>query len=33
MDFELDRSQKQIQKAVWEFTRGEFDKNLSLDME
>lgn len=33
MDFELDRSQKQIQKAVWEFTRGEFDKNLILDME
>ncbi len=31
--FELDKSQKQIQKAAWEFAKGEFDKNLILEME
>ena len=32
MSFELDRSQKQIQDAAWEFARGEFDKDLLLDL-
>ena len=31
--FELDKSQKQIQKAAWEFAKGEFDKDLILEME
>lgn len=33
MDFELDRSQKEIQKAAREFAKGEFDKNLALELE
>jgi len=33
MDFELTRAQKEIQKAAWEFARGEFDKNLALELE
>lgn len=33
MEFELDKSQKQIQKAVWDFTKGEFDKDLILELE
>jgi len=33
MTFELDRSQKQIQKAAWEFARGEFDKDDLLELE
>jgi len=31
--FELDRSQKEIQKAARDFARGEFDKNLTLELE
>ncbi len=31
--FELNRSQKEIQKAARDFARGEFDKNLSLELE
>jgi len=31
--FELDRSQKEIQKAARDFAKGEFDKNLSLELE
>jgi len=33
MDFELTRSQKEIQKAAREFARGEFDKELALELE
>jgi alkylation response protein AidB-like acyl-CoA dehydrogenase len=33
MEFELTPSQKEIQKAVREFSRGEFDKNLILELE
>ncbi len=33
MDFDLDKSQKGIQKAVRDFTKGEFDKELGLDLE
>jgi len=33
MDFELNKSQREIQKAVRDFTRGEFDKDLGLDLE
>lgn len=33
MEFELTPSQKEIQKAVREFARGEFDKNLALELE
>ncbi len=33
MDFALDKSQKEIQKAVRDFTKGEFDKDLGLDLE
>lgn len=33
MDFALDKSQKEIQKAVRDFTKGEFDKELGLDLE
>ncbi len=33
MDFELDKSQKEIQKAAMEFAKGEFDKDLCLEME
>lgn len=32
MDFKLDKSQKEIQKAAWEFARGEFDKELIIDL-
>ncbi|MBW2251514.1 MAG: acyl-CoA dehydrogenase, partial [Deltaproteobacteria bacterium] len=31
--FELDRSQIEIQKAARDFARGEFDKNLTLELE
>jgi len=31
--FELNRSQKEIQKAARDFARGEFDKNLTLELE
>ncbi|MGA9537357.1 MAG: acyl-CoA dehydrogenase family protein [Desulfobacterales bacterium] len=33
MDFELNKTQKDIQKAVREFTRGEFDRDLVLELE
>lgn len=33
MDFELTRSQKQIQKAAKDFAKGEFDKQLLLELE
>ncbi len=33
MDFGLDKSQKEIQKAAMEFAKGEFDSELSLEME
>lgn len=33
MDFELDKTQKGIQKAVRDFTKGKFDKELGLDLE
>ncbi len=33
MEFELDRTQKEIQKAVRDFTKGEFDKELALELD
>ncbi len=33
MTFELDKSQKQIQSAAWEFARGEFGKDELLELE
>ena len=33
MDFELNKTQKQIQKAVRDFCKGEFDKELALELE
>ncbi|MBF0227741.1 MAG: acyl-CoA dehydrogenase family protein [Desulfobacterales bacterium] len=33
MDFELTQSQKDIQKAVREFAKGEFDKDLAFELE
>ena len=33
MDFELTKSQKEIQKAAREFAKGEFDKDLALELE
>lgn len=33
MEFELNRTQKDIQKAVRDFTRGEFDKDLAMELE
>jgi alkylation response protein AidB-like acyl-CoA dehydrogenase len=33
MDFELAKSQKEIQKAAREFARGEFDKELALELD
>ena len=33
MDFELTQSQKEIQKAARDFARGEFDKDLILEMD
>jgi len=30
MDFELTKSQKEIQKAARDFAKGEFDKDLAL---
>ncbi|MCU0598304.1 MAG: acyl-CoA dehydrogenase family protein [Desulfobacterales bacterium] len=32
MDFSLNKSQKEIQKAAWEFAKGEFDKELILEL-
>ena len=33
MEFELNRTQKEIQKAVRDFTKGEFDKELALELD
>ena len=33
MDFELDKSQIEIQKAAREFAKGEFDKDLALELD
>ena len=33
MDFELTKSQKEIQKAAREFAKGEFGKELALELE
>ena len=33
MDFELSKTQKEIQKAVRDFAKGEFDKELALELE
>ncbi|MBW1837603.1 MAG: acyl-CoA dehydrogenase family protein [Deltaproteobacteria bacterium] len=33
MDFELNKSQKEIQKAARDFAKGEFDKELALELE
>jgi alkylation response protein AidB-like acyl-CoA dehydrogenase len=33
MDFELNKTQKDIQKAVRDFCKGEFDKELALELE
>jgi alkylation response protein AidB-like acyl-CoA dehydrogenase len=33
MDFELTKSQKEIQKAAMEFAKGEFDKELALELD
>ncbi|NNF98799.1 MAG: acyl-CoA dehydrogenase [Desulfobacteraceae bacterium] len=33
MEFELSKTQKDIQKAVRDFTKGEFDKDLALELE
>ena len=33
MDFELNKTQKDIQKAVREFAKGEFDKELALELD
>jgi len=32
MDFKLSKSQKEIQKAAWEFARGEFDKEQIIEI-
>jgi alkylation response protein AidB-like acyl-CoA dehydrogenase len=33
MDFELNKSQKEIQQAAREFAKGEFDKQLALELD
>ena len=33
MEFELNKSQKEIQKAAGEFAKGEFDKELALELD
>src|SRR4030043_1427830 len=33
MDFDLNKSQKEIQKAARDFSRGEFDKELALELD
>ena len=33
MDFELTKAQKDIQKAAYDFAKGEFDKELALELE
>ena len=32
MDFKLSKPQKEIQKAAWEFAKGEFDKEVIIDL-
>jgi len=32
MEFNLSKSQKEIQKAAWEFARGEFDKEMIIEL-
>jgi alkylation response protein AidB-like acyl-CoA dehydrogenase len=32
MDFQLNKSQKEVQKAAWEFAKGEFDKELIIEL-
>jgi len=32
MDFRLSKSQKEIQKAAWAFAKGEFDKEVIIDL-
>jgi len=32
MDFKLNKSQKEVQKAAWEFARGEFDKEVIIEL-
>jgi alkylation response protein AidB-like acyl-CoA dehydrogenase len=32
MDFNLNKSQKEVQKAAWEFAKGEFDKEVIIDL-
>jgi alkylation response protein AidB-like acyl-CoA dehydrogenase len=32
MDFKLTKPQKEIQKAAWEFARGEFDKEVIIEL-
>ena len=33
MDFELGKAQKEIQKAAREFAKGEFDRELALELD
>ena len=33
MEFELNKTQKEIQKAVRDFCKGEFDKELALELD
>jgi hypothetical protein len=33
LDFELTKAQKEIQKTAIDFAKGEFDKDLALDLE
>ena len=33
MNFELTKSQKEIQKAARDFAKGEFDKDLALELD
>ena len=33
MDFELTKEQKDIQKAAREFAKGEFDKEVALELD
>ena len=33
MEFELTKTQKQIQKAVRDFVKGEFDRDLALELD
>ena len=32
MDFNLNKSQKEVQKAAWEFAKGEFDKEVIIEL-